>query len=202
MLGDDPKDGSGGGSAPPDGGGAGAASTEALLQQSRKNAEEKRQAKKALKEQQRLSLWRSRVNLIREARDRFSMKDYANSVSAYEKYFRVLEIIYEAKPNELKVSSFNNSARQKEMVVIVGAYWDMVRIYDMSPRFKNRLEQCAEKISEFLPFTPIYGEVLKKIEDYKKVAKNKDVFEKILKNAKKKSKIESVTLIKFWNFSA
>ncbi len=154
--------------------------------QSRKNAEDRRVQKRAAKEQQRLNLWRSRVHLVREARDRFALKNYAHAVTSYERYLRVLEIVYEAKPNEIKVSSFNNSARQKEMVVIVGAYWDMVRVYDMSPRFKKRLDQCAEKLAEFLPFTPIYSELLKKIEEYKKVAKNKDVFERVLKAARKK----------------
>lgn len=152
----------------------------------KQSSEERRQAKRIAKEQQRLNLWRSRVHLVREARDRFLIKDYPGAVVAYEKYFRVLEIIYEAKPNEIQVGFFNNSARAKELVVIASAYWDLVRIYDQSSRFGNRLAQCADKLAEFLPYTPIYGELLRKVEEYKKVAKNKDVFEKIIKNAKKK----------------
>ncbi len=149
-------------------------------------ADDRRQAKRVAKEQQRLNLWRSRVHLIKEARERFAMKDFPGAVVAYEKYFRVLEIIYEAKPNEIQVSFFNNSARAKELVVIASAYWDMVRIYDQSARFHQRLTQCAEKLAMFLPFTPIYGELLRKVEDYKKSAKNKDVFDRILKQARKK----------------
>lgn len=148
--------------------------------------EEKRSARRAVKEQQRLNLWRSRVHLVKDARDRFSIKDFSGSVVSYEKYFRVLEIIYEAKPNEIKVEFFNNSARAKELVVITSAYWDMVRIYDQSPRFAQRLNQCADKLAEFLPYTPIYMELIRKIEEFKKVAKNKDVFEQIIKKARKK----------------
>jgi hypothetical protein len=151
------------------------------------NAAQKR-ARKLAKEQHRLNLWRSRVHLIREARDRFAVKDFAGSVVAYEKYFRVLEIIYEVKPNEIQVSHFNNSARSKELVVIASAYWDLVRIYDQSPRFKGRLDQCAQKLGEFLPYTPIYGEILRKIEDYKKNAKNKDAFEAIIRRAGKEKR--------------
>lgn len=152
----------------------------------KQSSEERRQAKRIAKEQQRLNLWRSRVHLVREARDRFLIKDFPGAVVAYEKYFRVLEIIYEAKPNEIQVAFFNNSARAKELVVIASAYWDLVRIYDQSSRFGPRLQQCADKLSEFLPHTPIYGELLRKIEEYKKNAKNKEVFEALIKKAKKK----------------
>jgi hypothetical protein len=137
------------------------------------------------KEQHRLTLWRSRVQLIREARDRFAAKDYPGSVVNYEKYFRVLEIIYEVKPNEIQVAHFNNSARSKELVVIASAYWDLMRIYDQSKKFSKRLDQCAEKLGEFLPFTPIFAEISRKVEDYRKTAKNKDPFDKVLRIAKK-----------------
>jgi hypothetical protein len=151
-----------------------------------KDAQKK--SRRIAKEQHRLNLWRSRVHLIREARDRFSMKDFPGAVVAYEKYFRVLEIIYETKPNEIKVSHFNNSARSKEMVVIASAYWDLMRIYDQSKRFNKRLDQCAEKLGEFLPFTPVYAEISRKIEEYRKVAKNREAFEKVIVLARKSKK--------------
>jgi hypothetical protein len=148
-----------------------------------KDAQKK--SKRIAKEQHRLNLWRSRVHLIREAREQFAIKNYPAAVVAYEKYFRVLEIIYEVKPNEIQASHFNNSARSKELVVIASALWDLMRIYDQSPRFSKRLEQCAIKLSEFLPLTPIYGEIARKIEEFKKGAKNKDKFDLVTKMARK-----------------
>lgn len=144
-----------------------------------------KKSRRVAKEQHRLSLWRSRVQLIREARDRFAAKDFPGAVMAYEKYFRVLEIIYEVKSNEIQVAHFNNSARSKELVVIASAYWDLMRIYDQSKKFGKRLDQCAVKLGEFLPFTPIFSEITRKIEDYKKTAKNKEPFDKVLKLAHK-----------------
>ncbi|MCC6276854.1 MAG: hypothetical protein IT289_02935 [Oligoflexia bacterium] len=142
-----------------------------------------KKSKRIAKEQHRLNLWRSRVHLVRDARERFAIKDFPGSVVAYEKYFRVLEIIYEVKPNGITAAHFNNSARSKELVVIASAYWDLMRIYDQSPRFAKRLEQCAEKLAEFLPLTPVYAEIVRKIEDYKKVAKNKEHFDRVLRMA-------------------
>ena len=147
-----------------------------------------KRSKRIAKEQHRLNLWRSRVHLIREARERFAIKDFPGAVVNYEKYFRVLEIIYEVKPNEIKAAHFNNSARSKELVVIASAYWDLMRIYDQSKRFIKRLEQCADKLGEFLPYTPMYAEIIRKIDDYRKVAKNKEAFDKVVKIAGKNRK--------------
>jgi hypothetical protein len=107
---------------------------------------------------------------------------------AYEKYLRVLELIYDVKPNEIEVAFFNNPAREKELTVIASAYWDLIRIYDQSQRFPERLEQCIEKLAQFLPFTPIYADILRRVEAHKKIAKNKDAFSKLLKKIKTKKK--------------
>ncbi len=138
--------------------------------------------------QRRLNLWRSRVRLIREARDRFATKNYMGSALAYEKYLRVLELVYETKPNDLKVMYFNNPARAKELLVITSAYWDLARIYDRSEKFGQRMEQCAEKLGEFLPFTPSFKDLLNKIDDYRKVAVHKKTFDNVIALAKKKKK--------------
>lgn len=138
------------------------------------------------KEQNRLDLWRSRVTLIKEARERFAKKNYPNAVVAYEKYLRVLEIIYEVGNNGLDVKPFNNPARAKEMTVIASAYFDLVRIYDNSKQYRQRLEQCGQKLAMFLPYTPLCGEIVNKLEDFRRGAQNKDIFDKIIKATRKK----------------
>jgi hypothetical protein len=147
-----------------------------------------KEARRATKEANRLSLWRRRVDIMRDARDRFARKDYPGAVVAYEKYLRVVEMIYDVKPNGLKVSFFSNPARAKELVLITTSYWDLVRIYDQSDRFKKRFNECSEKLVEFLPFTPMYSEMLLRIQDHKKVAKHKDMFQKIYRQVQKKKK--------------
>jgi hypothetical protein len=151
-------------------------------------AQADKEARRATKEANRLSLWRRRVDIMRDARDRFATKDFVGAVVSYEKYLRVVEMIYDVKPNHLQVSFFSNPARAKELVLITTSYWDLIRIYDQSDRFKKRFNECAEKFVEFLPFTPMYSEMLQRIQDYKKVAKHKDVFQKIYKQVQKKKK--------------
>lgn len=147
-----------------------------------------KETRRAGKEASRLSLWRRRVDIMRDARDRFANKDFSGAVVSYEKYLRVIEMIYDVKPNMLRVTFFNNTARAKELVLITSTYWDLVRIYDQSDRFSTRFQQCAEKLTEFLPHTPMYHEILHRIQDHKKIAKHKDVFQKIYKQVQKKKK--------------
>jgi hypothetical protein len=152
------------------------------------NSQKDKEQRRATKEANRLSLWRRRVDIMRDARDRFAEKDFAGAVVSYEKYLRVIEMIYDVKPNQLKVSFFNNPARAKELVLITIAYWDLLRIYDQSDRFHKRFQECGEKLIDFLPFTPMYSEMIHKIEEHRKTAKHKEVFNKILKQVKKKKK--------------
>lgn len=138
------------------------------------------------KEQQKLDLWRSRVTLVKEARERIAKKDFHKAVVSYEKYFRVLEIIYEVPANGLTAKFFDNPGRAKEMTVLAGAYWDLARIYDNAPQYKPRLEQICLKISEFLPLTPLYEDISEDIVTYRESAKNKDTFDNLLTALKKK----------------
>lgn len=143
----------------------------------------------AQKEQHRLQLWRSRVQLIREAKDKFANQDFSGAMVAYEKYFRILEIIYDTKMAEITAEQFNNAGRAKEMVVMVSAFWDMVRIFDQAGKHKDRLNKYALKLGEFLPNTPMWQETLIKIKAYRSNnAKNKDIIDLIIKTAKKKKR--------------
>jgi hypothetical protein len=147
-----------------------------------------KEARRAAKEANRLSLWRRRVDIIRDARDRFADRDFGAAVVSYEKYLRIIEMIYDVKPNHLKVDFFNNPARAKEMVLLASTYWDLVRIYDQSDRFSKRFQECADKLIEFLPLTPLYSEIVRRLAEYRKTAKHKDTFNKIYNKVQKKKK--------------
>jgi hypothetical protein len=94
---------------------------------------------------------------------------------------RVLEIVYETKPGELSPDLFKNQARAQEMTVITGVYWDLMRIYDTHPSYKERQIKAAEKLAEFVRFTPIFPHIMRKAEAQARSAKNPQAFEKFLR---------------------
>ena len=137
------------------------------------------------KEQNRLMLWRNRVQLVKQAKNHLQQKNYSDSAVSFEKYLRVLEIVYECKPGELSPELFKNKARQQEMTVITSVYWDLMRIYDTHPSYMERQRKTAEKLADFARFTPIFPHIMRKAESQMKTAKNPDAFKKLLKLANK-----------------
>lgn len=135
------------------------------------------------REQNRAVLWKSRVNLIKQARGLMSQKAYSEAAVCYEKYLRVLEIVYNKKPGELEPGIFNNSTRSKEMTVITSVYWDLLRIYDMSPRYGDRQRKTAAKLAQFVKFSTIYPDIIKRAESFVRSAKHPDVIRGFLRSS-------------------
>lgn len=138
------------------------------------------------KEQNRILMWKSRVNLVKQARALMINKQFPEAAVAYEKYLRVLEIIYELKAGELSPDLFNRSSRSKELTVITSVYWDLLRIYDTSPAYKDRMLRAGNKLAEFLPYSKIFPQVSKALQAWQRSCKNP----KIIKHLVKKLKIK------------
>ena len=140
-------------------------------------------AQERAKEQHRLQLWKNRVQLIKQARTCMNEKMYSEAAAAYEKYLKIMEIVFECKKNELKPELFKESARHTELTVVASVYWDLLRIYDMSDRYAERQAHCAKQLATFIRFTPIYPDIIRKAEIFQKSAKNPSVLKQFLKSS-------------------
>jgi hypothetical protein len=138
-------------------------------------------AEQVAKEQHRLILWKSRVSLVKQAKLLQMQKSFAEAAIAYEKYLRVLEVVYEANAGELTPELFKNEARSPEITVIASVYWDLMRIYDTNPRQAERQRKAGEKLALFLRYSPIFPQVTRKAESLSRTAKNPEAFKHFLK---------------------
>ena len=137
-----------------------------------------------VREKNKMVMWKNRVHLIKNARTLMNQKAYSEAAVQYEKYLRVLEMVYSLKKGELSPAVFNNSTRSKELTVIASVYWDLMRIYDTSPRYGDRMQQSAAKLGQFLPFSQIYPDILKKAEIFSKSCKNPVILRNFLRSTK------------------
>lgn len=137
-----------------------------------------------VREKNKMVMWKNRVHLIKNARNLMNQKAYSEAAVQYEKYLRVLEMVYSLKKGELSPAVFNNSTRSKELTVIASVYWDLMRIYDTSPRYGERMQESANKLAQFLPFSQIYPDILKKADSFSKSAKNPAVIRNFLRATK------------------
>ena len=136
------------------------------------------------REKNRLMMWKGRVQLVKTARENMMQKAYSEAAVNYEKYLRVLEISHNLQRGNLTPAVFSNSSRSKELSVVASAYWDLVRIYDTNPRYGDRMQKSAEKLSEFLPYSNMYSDILRKAEIFARSARNAEVMNKFLKDTK------------------
>ena len=138
-------------------------------------------AESAAKEQNRLLLWRNRVQLVKKAKSALQQKNYPDAAVNYEKYIRILEIVYECKPGELAPALFKSKGRSQEMTVIASVYWDLMRIYDSNNRYADRQMKAAEKLAAFVRFTPIFPQIMRKADSQSRTSKNPQAFKHFLK---------------------
>lgn len=137
-------------------------------------------AEQQAKENNRLLLWKNRVTLIKQAKQFVAQKNFSDAAVSYEKYLKVLEIVYDLKPGGLKPELFKND-RGQEMTVITSVYWDLMRVYDSNERYKDRQSKAAEKLAEFARFTPIFPQIMRKADAQSRTARNPEAFKKFVK---------------------
>ncbi len=136
------------------------------------------------KEKNRHMVWKSRVNLVKHAREKMTQKSYPDAAVSYEKYIRVLEMSYELKPGQLNPNVFGKSSRSKELTVLATTYWDLMRIYDHMPQYRDRMALASRKLAEFLPYSPIYPDVVKRAQQFANSAKNPEIVRDFLRQSK------------------
>ncbi len=144
-------------------------------------------AEASAKEQNRLMLWRNRVGLIKQAKIHLAKKSFSEAAVSFEKYIRVLEIVYDLKPGGLTPDLFKGQMKSQELTVITSVYWDLMRVYDTNSNYKDRQMKAGEKLAEFVRYTPIYGHIMRKADIQSRIAKNPEAFRRFLKlsNAKR-----------------
>lgn len=138
-------------------------------------------AEASAKEQNRLMLWRNRVGLIKQAKMHLQKKNFADAAVSFEKYLRVLEIVYDLKPGGLSPDLFRGDIKAQELTVIASVYWDLMRVYDTNANYAARQMKTADKLAEFIRYTPIFGHVMRKAEVQTRTAKNPEAFKRFVK---------------------
>lgn len=143
-------------------------------------------AQERAKEQHRINLWKGRVSLIKQARTCMTQKMFSEAAVAYEKYIKILEIVFDCdKGKKLNPQLFKESARTSELTVVVSVYWDLIRIYDSNSKYHDRQVLAAQQLAKFAQFTPIFPDIIKRAESFSKSAKNPAAVKQFLKLAAK-----------------
>jgi hypothetical protein len=143
-------------------------------------------AQERARDDRKKKMWNSRVALVKQGNSLMQNKLYNEAAVSYEKYLRLLELVFDCKTGQLNPESLKESAKTAELTIIVGVYWDLLRIYDSSDQFADRQKHAATQLAKFINYTPAYPDIMKKADVFVRTARNPDVVRFFINQAKKK----------------
>jgi hypothetical protein len=148
------------------------------------------------KKQQRAAIekkYAGRITIAKDGRSYFMEKNYVNAAQRYHEYlltlseFKELPDIFSLKP-----SHFDSEKDVTEMLLISNIFWELARIYDLTPKLQDTFQKCLNQFVRFSvnqPFQVLNSEMLRKFiknnrNKIQQVKKMKEAYEKIQSDSK------------------
>lgn len=92
-----------------------------------------------------------RITLARAGREAFLEKKYVLASKHYHEYLMILAERYnKANYYQLGPEVFNPEKEMTEMILVSQVFWDMARIYEMTPKLSQAFHKC---LNQFVRFT-------------------------------------------------
>lgn len=143
-------------------------------------------AQEKAKDDRKVKLWKSRTNFVRQGHSQMANKLYSEAAISYEKYLKLVEMVFECPKGQLTPQMLKEGAKTAELTVISGVYWDLVRVYDTSDQYGDRQKHAAKQLGAFVPFTPIFPDIVKKALIFQRQARHPEVVKQFLTAANAK----------------
>jgi hypothetical protein len=89
-----------------------------------------------------------RLSIAKEGMVKYSEKEYAEAVTAFTQYLKILEEIKKVPAGGLHPKLFDSKTDLPEIVLITAVYWDLCKLYDRTT--------SPEKYKEFLHYLNQY----------------------------------------------
>lgn len=144
-------------------------------------------AERKAKEANRLDLWSTRVDMVKQGHRLMAQKSFTDAAMMYEKYLRILEVVFDCGPDGLRPEIFQDSSKKKELTILLSVLWDLMRIYDMHARYNERQKLVVQQLVAFKSNSPVYRDILRKAAAFAPKAKNSENFKLLLRGSNIKS---------------
>lgn len=125
--------------------------------------DEKEQKKRRLALQGKYS---QRITIAKHGREMYLSKDYVGATQKYHEYLSILaetqqvDDIYQLSP-----AKFDPKSDMTEMLLISHIYWELSKVYEMTPKLQKAFEKCLKQFVRFTinqPYQVLNSEVLRK----------------------------------------
>ncbi len=131
------------------------------MSDTKEESREERQKKLTLQKQ-----FSKRITVARQGREAFLEKDYVSCMRKYNEYLKILADTKEVDDIfKLNPSLFGDETQISELLLISHIYWEMARIYEMTPKFQANFQKSLNQFIKFTinqPFQVLNAEMLRK----------------------------------------
>ncbi len=109
--------------------------------------------------------YRARFNHVKQAKESQSNGNLLAAVKKYHEYLKVLGDLHECDPYKLKASYFDKEKDLPEMFLISQVYWELSKVYDLTPKLQPQFTDCLSQFILFthnLPYQVVNAEILRR----------------------------------------
>lgn len=145
-------------------------------------------AEVAARDQNRVLVWKNRMALVKEGRNLTNARMLSDAAVSFEKYIRVLEMANNVGVGDLTPDILRKAGGGKELAVVASVYFELLKIYDLSPRMMERAKVASQKLGEFAAAAPGGQALLRQVNLHMKTSRNPDYFQIALDKAQFKPK--------------
>lgn len=108
----------------------------------------------------------NRITVAKNGREAFLKKDYITASRLYIDYLNIMSQVHE-KSNiyQLSPDGFDNKREVTEMLFISQIYWELARIYEMTPKLQEGFHKALNQFVRFTinqPYQVLNAEMLRK----------------------------------------
>ncbi|MBT3979957.1 MAG: hypothetical protein HOE90_01315 [Bacteriovoracaceae bacterium] len=132
--------------------------------------------------------YQTRITVARQGQEAYSTQDYVNAITYYNQYLKIIAEVKGADMATLRPKHFEKRDTS-EMLLISHIYWDLAKIYDLTPHLKTELRRVLDQFSTFTinqPYQIVNSEMLRKF-----IKKGRMVNDKIFQESYKKIQVSS-----------
>lgn len=124
--------------------------------------------------------YQQRITLAKHGQDAYVKGDLKSAISFYNQYLKVLADINDTDINHLAPMHFDKKTQSSEMFLLSQIYWDLAKLYDLSPSLRKEFLLSLSQFANFslnTSFQIVNAETLrrfirkgrcKNIDDFKK----------------------------------
>ena len=118
---------------------------ESVAKNSGKTKREEREAILKLKHR-----YDHRVRVAKQGKQCYQAGDYGQAIRKYTEYLEILAEVFKCDAYSIKPDNFEKERELTEILIVSHIYFELSRIYDLSPNFKSECEKC---LNQFVIFT-------------------------------------------------